>query len=158
MNSNDIKYAPDMPTAFLPSKHVTYIAEYDTKCQNEYEMTEYLRLSGIYWSLTALDLLKARDRLDEGSIVELVKSCQGENGGFSPAPRHDASILYTLSAVQIMCIYDRFVVDIFVLSKVEKMFRCFKLVKVLISNPQRYSFVINFRQYYQVFGFNKVTF
>ena len=128
MNSgNDIKYTPDMPTTFLPSKHVTYIAEYDTKCANEYEMTEYLRLSGVYWSLTALDLLKSRDKLDEDSIVQLVKSCQGENGGFSPAPRHDASILYTLSAVQIMCIYDRYVFEINVLYKLKSMLRCLKL-------------------------------
>ena len=65
--------------------------------------------------------------MDENDIIDFVKSCQTESGGCGPSPRHDPSILYTLSAiqvgivkcfcvglfvlktccVQILCIYDR---------------------------------------------------
>lgn len=104
----DITITDEMPSTMLLEAHVDYLATYEDKFKNEYEMTEYLRMSGVFWSLTALDLLKAADRLDEDKLVKFVASCQhARTGGFAPAPRHDPSILYTLSAVQILVIYDR---------------------------------------------------
>lgn len=38
--------------------------------------------------------------------VEFVKSCQHDCGGFGANPGHDPHILYSLSAVQILCLYD----------------------------------------------------
>ena len=54
-------------------------------------------MSGIYWSLTALHLLNAADKLPEKEMLEFVDDCLDENGGFSPAPGHYPSITYTLS-------------------------------------------------------------
>lgn len=34
--------------------------------------------------------------------MDFVLSCQHENGGFGAAPGHDAHMLYTVSAVQIL--------------------------------------------------------
>lgn len=65
-------------------------------------MTEFLRMSGIYWGVTALDLMDDVSKLDQASIVEFIKKCQCQiSGGISPCENHDPHILYTLSAVQV---------------------------------------------------------
>ena len=45
--------------------------------------------------------------LDEDEIVEYVVSCQKDCGGFGPSPRHDPSILYTLSGIQVWIVLIR---------------------------------------------------
>lgn len=66
-------------------------------------MTEFLRMSGIYWGVTALDLMDDVSKLDRASIVEFIKKCQCPiSGGVSPCENHDPHILYTLSAVQVI--------------------------------------------------------
>jgi len=64
-------------------------------------------LSGVYWGLTALYLIGSQDSLDQDDMLEWVMSCQKECGGFGGSERNDAHILYTLSALQILAIYDR---------------------------------------------------
>lgn len=75
------------------------------KCQlsfQEYCMTEFLRMSGIYWGVTALDLMGEVAKIDKESIIEFIKKCQNPlSGGVSPCEGHDPHILYTLSAVQV---------------------------------------------------------
>jgi len=88
-------------------KHVEYIENHG-KQEDDYEycMTEFLRMSGIYWGTTALDIMGQLDRLDRKYIVEFVKRCQcPTTGGFAPCEGHDAHLLYTLSAIQILCTY-----------------------------------------------------
>jgi len=85
------------------SAHVKYIQSLDTrKDELEYHLTEHLRLNGIYWGLTALHLLNCPDALPRKETIDFVLSCQTESGGFGAAPGHDAHILYTCSAVQIL--------------------------------------------------------
>lgn len=72
----------------------------------EYWLTEHLRLNGVYWGLTALHLLGQPDALPREDIIKFVMSCQSENGGFGAAPRHDAHMLSTVSAVQILATVD----------------------------------------------------
>lgn len=68
----------------------------------EYCMTEFLRMSGIYWGVTALDVMDHLEKIDQTSIVEFIKKCQCPvSGGISPCEGHDPHILYTLSAVQV---------------------------------------------------------
>lgn len=70
-------------------------------------MTEFLRMSGVYWGVTALDLLHQLPKINKDEIVEFTKKCQcPATGGFAPCDGHDPHILYTLSAIQILCIYD----------------------------------------------------
>lgn len=70
-------------------------------------MTEFLRMSGIYWGVTALDIMGQLPKVDKSSIIEFIKKCQCPvSGGFSACEGHDPHLLYTLSAVQILCIYD----------------------------------------------------
>ena len=58
-------------------------------------------MSGVYWCLTAMDLMGQLERMNKEQVLSFVKECQKPSGGFSPAPDHDAHLLYTLSAIQV---------------------------------------------------------
>lgn len=65
-------------------------------------MTDYLRMSGIYWGLTALDLMNNLHTLPEKEVIEFIKECQDkESGGISGCIEHDPHLLHTLCAVQV---------------------------------------------------------
>ncbi|XP_052230080.1 geranylgeranyl transferase type-2 subunit beta-like isoform X2 [Dreissena polymorpha] len=72
----------------------------------EYCMTEYLRMSGMYWGLTALDLLGQLGRMDRQQVLDFIQHCQHDGGGFGASPGHDPHLLYTLSAVQIVVLFE----------------------------------------------------
>lgn len=65
-----------------------------------------MRLNGVYWGLTALHLLRHPEGLPREATIDFVISCQHESGGFGAAPGHDAHMLYTVSAVQILATID----------------------------------------------------
>ena len=58
-------------------------------------------MSGVYWGLTAMFLMNKQDMMEKEEIIEFVKSCQHDNGGFSACQNHDPHLLYTLSAIQV---------------------------------------------------------
>ena len=68
----------------------------------EYAMTEYLRMSGMYWGLTVMDLMNALPRMDRAAVLDFIKQCQQPGGGISASLGHDPHLLYTLSAVQVL--------------------------------------------------------
>ena len=80
--------------------------------------SEHLRLSGVYWGLCCGALLRAGEGAlgDPTALAAWVRSCQeapsgaaarrGRGCGFGPAPGHDAHVLYTLSAVQVLALLD----------------------------------------------------
>ncbi|KAK4157842.1 terpenoid cyclases/protein prenyltransferase alpha-alpha toroid [Chaetomidium leptoderma] len=91
------------------SAHVKYIQSLDTrKDEYDYWLTEHLRLNGLYWGLTALHLLGHPDALPRAETIDFVLSCQHDSGGFGAAPGHDAHMLSTVSAVQILATIDAF--------------------------------------------------
>uniref|UniRef100_A0A669PLX9 Geranylgeranyl transferase type II subunit beta n=1 Tax=Phasianus colchicus TaxID=9054 RepID=A0A669PLX9_PHACC len=110
----DVVIKPDAPSALLSEKHADYIASYGTKKDDyEYCMSEYLRMSGVYWGLTAMDLMGQLHRMNKEEILAFIKSCQHECGGISASIGHDPHLLYTLSAVQILILYESLhVVDV----------------------------------------------
>jgi len=97
----------DAPKQLLLDKHVSYIKAYEDK-KNDYEyiMSSYLRMSGIYWGITAMSMMKRLDLMNREAIIEFVESCVHPCGGYSASVHHDPHILYTLSAVQILSTYD----------------------------------------------------
>ncbi|KAK3693561.1 terpenoid cyclases/protein prenyltransferase alpha-alpha toroid [Podospora appendiculata] len=103
----DHNVAEEPPLAI--SAHVQYIQRLD-KRRDEYEywLTEHLRLNGLYWGLTALHLLGHPEAIPRADTIDFVLSCQHENGGFGAAPGHDAHMLSTVSAVQILALLDAF--------------------------------------------------
>lgn len=91
------------------SAHVKYIQSLDTrKDEYDYWLTEHLRLNGLYWGLTALHLLGHPDALSRTETIDFVLSCQHDSGGFGAAPGHDAHMLSTVSAVQVLALVDAF--------------------------------------------------
>ena len=65
-----------------------------------------MRLNGVYWGLTALHLLGHPDALLRHETIKFILSCQHDSGGFGAAPGHDAHLLYTVSAVQVLATLD----------------------------------------------------
>ncbi|PSR75178.1 hypothetical protein PHLCEN_2v9268 [Hermanssonia centrifuga] len=88
--------------------HVKYIqALGENKDDLTYHLTAHLRLNAIYWGLTALCTMKHKDALDREEMIEFVMSCWDEEaGGFGAHPGHDAHMLPTCSAVQILTTHD----------------------------------------------------
>ncbi|KAF5303338.1 hypothetical protein FQA39_LY10077 [Lamprigera yunnana] len=111
----DITLDKDSGKELLLDKHVDFIAQYG-KSDEDYEfgMTDYLRMSGMYWGLTALELVDKLNTLPKEEILSFIKQCQDpESGGISACVGHDPHLLHTLSAVQVLCIYDRLdVIDV----------------------------------------------
>ncbi|EME39620.1 hypothetical protein DOTSEDRAFT_75314 [Dothistroma septosporum NZE10] len=88
-------------------KHVSYIQSLDSRRDElEYHLTEHLRVSGVYWGLTALHLLGHPEALPRVGLLNFVFSCLHESGGFGASPGHDPHMLFTCSAVQILAMVD----------------------------------------------------
>lgn len=101
MNDIALPKEGEIPNVNL-SKHATFLASYGTnKDDYEFCMTEYLRMNGIYWSLTAMDLMGKLDVMDRNDIIKFIQQCQHDNGGVGASICHDPHLLYTLSAVQV---------------------------------------------------------
>ena len=62
-------------------------------------------MSGVYWGLTAMDLMGQLHRMNKPEVLGFVKSCQNPCGGFGPTEHHDPHLLYTLSAIQVYTHY-----------------------------------------------------
>lgn len=61
--AKDVVLSEDRPKTLLLQKHSDYLAGYGSnKDDYEFCMTEYLRMSGIYWSLTAMELMDQSSR------------------------------------------------------------------------------------------------
>ena len=100
---------------FYKEKHVKYMQTYGKENHlYEYGVSEHLRMGGLYWMLTAMELCDAKELMDKEGILKFVKSCFHEDtGGFGAAVDHDEHLLHTLSAIQILAIYDSYhIVDL----------------------------------------------
>jgi geranylgeranyl transferase type-2 subunit beta len=70
--------------SFYTEKHATYIQKISADTESfEYLVTQHLRMSGVYWGLTAMALL-GRDLKAEPSyagMVDWILSCQDKDSG-----------------------------------------------------------------------------
>lgn len=65
-------------------------------------MTDYLRISGMYWGLTSLALMNHSHVIPEKEVIEFIRECYDkESGGISGGVNHDPHLLHTLSAIQV---------------------------------------------------------
>lgn len=95
-------------TQLYVDKHVAYIKSLgDNKDDLTYHMTAHLRMNAIYWGLTALCIMGHKEALDREEMIDFVMSCwDDEAGGFGAHPDHDAHLLATTSAIQILVTHD----------------------------------------------------
>ena len=78
------------PPPFAPERHAAYLKRVAADAGAlEYALTEYMRVSGVYWGLTAMRLLgrDAAAELGGPALVELARGCQNADGGFGGARR-----------------------------------------------------------------------
>ncbi|KIY67138.1 terpenoid cyclases/Protein prenyltransferase [Cylindrobasidium torrendii FP15055 ss-10] len=92
----------------LVSQHVAYIQNLGkNKDDLTYHLTAHLRMNAIYWGITALCIMGHQDALSRDEMIEYVMSCwDADAGGFGAHPGHDAHLLSTLSAIQILITQD----------------------------------------------------
>jgi len=99
---------------FHSRKHHAYVLGKATDTKSfEAVVMQHLRMSGVYWAMTAEHLMD-RDlvgrELGEVARAELVAWVCGchdaASGGYSGNTGHDPHLLYTLSAVQILAMQD----------------------------------------------------
>ena len=68
---------------FIAEKHLQYIKKISSDTTSfEFAVTQHLRMSGVYWGLTAVSVL-GKDlyiEMDAENIIDWVIKCQHENG------------------------------------------------------------------------------
>ena len=125
VSDNDCSWQQSTPPFFADS-HRDYIVSLASKMSTSFEgaLTEHLRMSGVYWSLTALSLLLPWEEVDrlmhvtsttrnksnddtknEECILDWLFSCwDPQTGGFGGNTGQNGHMLYTLSALQILAL------------------------------------------------------
>lgn len=70
MLTRDVELSDDNPKEFLLKDHVKFLQNYVKNKESSYEqmMVEYLKMSGIYWTITALQLVD--NDFDDGLFLE----------------------------------------------------------------------------------------
>ncbi|CAO1613203.1 unnamed protein product [Parajaminaea phylloscopi] len=101
--------AQDPATTLLTPLHVKHILKLSSnKSSLAYHLTTHLRMNGVYWGLGALEVMGQGHLLDSDELLTFVTDCwDSTTGGFGSFPGHDAHVLSTCSAVQILAIKDR---------------------------------------------------
>lgn len=97
-----------MSDVLLVDKHVAYIRDlFRHPSFLEHYMAEHLKMNALYWGLSALHLVKRTDDFVKDDIISFIQSCYDEQtGGFAASPNHDPHMLSTLSALQVLKLYD----------------------------------------------------
>ena len=91
----------------LADLHRAYVKSLESDTSFEHAVSAHLRLSGVYWGLCAMATLGALEQMDCEGVAAWLLRCQHPCGGFGGDEGHDPHLLYTLSAVQIMCLLGR---------------------------------------------------
>lgn len=74
MLTKDVEIKDDAPKTILLDKHAKYLVDYSQDEQNfEKILAEYLKMSGIYWSFTAMDLIGKLDSI--GTLKKKLLGC-----------------------------------------------------------------------------------
>ena len=78
MQSRDVELPPGSPSRLLTDQHVSFLQAFArNKDSLEQVMAEYLKMSGIYWSLVAVQMVhRPSDALGQLSLLScLAASC-----------------------------------------------------------------------------------
>lgn len=87
--------------------HAKFVHSLDSRKESFHFWTsQHLRVSGIYWGCGAMSVLGRLHEMNREEIVPFALSCQNADGGFGGNAGQDSHMLYTLSAVQVLCMFD----------------------------------------------------
>lgn len=88
-------------------KHVEYIKKTINTKDIQYYLTDQSRVFTIYWAVNSLKIMNDDYFYDlETKIVELVKNCLNDDGGFGGNVGYSSNILFTFHALQLLYLYD----------------------------------------------------
>ena len=93
------------PTTLLFDKHISYLQNLDKtrdKTSIGFFMNEHLKMSALYWGLSALNLLHKIDLHDKDKTIEFIKTCETETGGYGGSVGQDSHITSTHYALLIL--------------------------------------------------------
>ena len=69
LEKKDAKIPEDAPKELLMDKHIDFLKKYgEDKNDYEYVMSEFLRINGVYWALTAMEIMDKSDDLDKEDV------------------------------------------------------------------------------------------
>ncbi|EUC63851.1 Rab geranylgeranyl transferase type II beta subunit, putative [Rhizoctonia solani AG-3 Rhs1AP] len=90
-------------TALETQKHIDYVQKLGKNHDLAFYLTSHLRLNAVYWGFTAVSIMGQPTALERDDMIDFVMSCwDDKQGGFGTFPGHDAHVLSTLSAIQIL--------------------------------------------------------
>jgi len=88
----DVDIPKSSPTELLLEKHQNFMVKFEQdRTSFEYVMTEYLRMSGVYWLIGGMDIIGEVGRANADLILDFVKKNQNEDMGFAAADDHDSN-------------------------------------------------------------------
>ena len=63
--------------------HVKFIENLDNKKEDfEYWLAEHLKVSGVYWAVTSLQILNSKDNsAKEDDVIKFILDCQDKDSG-----------------------------------------------------------------------------
>ncbi|QRV83367.1 terpenoid cyclase [Ceratobasidium sp. AG-Ba] len=95
-------------TTLDTEKHVDYVRKLGQNTDDlAYHLTLHLRLNAVYWGFTAVSIMGQPTALKRDEMIDFVMSCwDDQQGAFGTFPGHDAHVLPTLSAIQILVMHD----------------------------------------------------
>lgn len=65
----DAPLPPNYPKTLLLEDHVKFLKHYSkNKMSYDYVMSEFLRINGVFWSLSAMDLMGQMNELDKKEV------------------------------------------------------------------------------------------
>ena len=89
----------DDSKVFYEEKHINYIKKVASDTESfDFVVSQHLRMSGVYWGLTALCVLgiDINKDMDTDTIVDWAMSCQDESGGSVSCNGND---IYTIQII-----------------------------------------------------------
>lgn len=98
--------------ALARKEHISFLKKYIEKAyRNETDsfelwLIDHKKMSAAYWVLAALELMDAAASVPRDTLTNWILSCHRDCGGFGGNEFHDAHLLSTLSAVQILAMLD----------------------------------------------------
>ncbi|CCD11977.1 unnamed protein product [Trypanosoma congolense IL3000] len=97
----------ETPNELLVDLHLRFLTKLDDhKDKMKYWTSQHLKMNGVFWCISAMRLLGHDNIFKREDIVDFVVKCYNSDGGFGGNIGQDSNLLYTLSAVQILCLLD----------------------------------------------------
>ncbi len=92
-------------TRLLVAEHCAYLHAQESRPRDfEYWFTEPLLVTGLFYGASAATILHRPDCLDLRGMAATVQRLQAPNGGFAGTEGHDATGMFTYSAVQLLAL------------------------------------------------------